>query len=470
MNKKLYTLDDVENLSAKEKIKLTAKFVNPGMVKIFKMLGFDKLWASSAEGMYVTLSDGRKILDMTGGNCVLGLGHNHPRIIAARSQVARERRLEICKSFISPYIAILAANMAKILPQDLDYSFFCGSGAEANEGALKLAQKYHGKDRLGIVYTDKAFHGKSHAAMSVSSMDDSRDNFQLLQKCYKVSYGDAKSLEELLISRCDNKTKKPDICAIILEAIHGTQLIFPPRGYLKQVRELCDKYDILMIVDEIYTGFGRTGYWFAFEAEGIVPDIVCYSKTFGGGKASIGGYTARHKVFLKAYGKPEDSMMHSSTFSGITEECASAIEAINIIEDENLVERSAELGIYFEKKLGELYNKHPNVIENIRGRGLLWGVEVKPLLNNFDFLAQKLFLKGSDLLLKLTGAIVLSELFHKHNILAYLGFTRRNLIVFSPSLFISKEEIDTAVDALDNIFSEGLIKISKSFVARALFT
>jgi len=468
MTGKIYTLEEVEGLSAKEKIKLTAQFVNPGMVKIFKMLGFEKLWASSAEGMYITLSDGRKILDMTGGNCVLGLGHNHPRILAARIRFAQEKRLEICKSFISPYVAVLAANMAEILPQDLDYSFFCGSGAEAVEGALKLAQKHHGRERLGIVYTDKSFHGKSHAAMSVSSLDDSRENFQLLDKCYKVAYGDAQSLEELFISRCKEGANKPDICAFILEAIHGTHLVFPPQGYLRRVRDLCDKYDVLMVVDEIYTGFGRTGYWFAFESEGVVPDIVCYSKTLGGGKASIGGYTARRKVFLKAYGKPEDSMMHSSTFSGMSEECATAIEAINIIKDEDLVRRSMELGGYLGRRCGELKDNHPKVIKDVRGRGLLWGIEVTPLFDKVNPVFKNILPEDTQLLPKLTGAIVLSELLHTYGILAYLGFTRRNLIVLSPSLLVNRGEIDKTIDSLDKIFSEGLFNLAKRFLARAI--
>ncbi len=292
-----YKLEDVERLSAEEKIRLTQEYVNCGMVKLFGLLGLDKIWASSAEGMYITLSDGRRILDMSGGNGVLGLGHNHPRILKARIKIAQEKRLEFCKAFISPYVDALAANLASLLPGDLEYSFFCNSGAEAVEGALKLAEKHHGLSRSGLVYTDQSFHGKSHAAMSVSSLDDSRKNFKLLERCYQVPYGDAGALEQLFIQHCKKGNDKPDLCVFIVEAIHGTRIIFPPAGYLRKVRQLCTRYDVLLIMDEIYTGFGHTGYWFAFQAEEIIPDIVCYSKTFGGGKASIAGYTARAPVF-----------------------------------------------------------------------------------------------------------------------------------------------------------------------------
>jgi putrescine aminotransferase len=469
MNKELwFGLDDIEGLAAEKIISLSRDYVNPGMVKMFGMLGFDRIKVKYAEGMYIFLDNDRQILDMTGGNCVLGHGHNHPRILRARNKMAQEKRLEICKSFLSPYVAALAANMASLLPGDLQYSFFCGSGAEAVEGALKLAQKHHGLDRIGIVYTDHSFHGKTHAAMSVSSMDESRKHFQSLPQCYQVPYGDPVALEAFLRARCSAGSKKPDICAFILEAIHGTRLIFPPEGYLKKVRQICDEYDILLILDEIYTGFGRTGYWFAFEAEEIIPDIVCYSKAFGGGKASIAGFTSRKDVFLKAYGNPEDSMMHSSTFSGMSEECASAIEAVNIIKDEHLVEQAREKGMYLKEKLYKIKEKYSGTVIDVRGRGLLWGVELSPPLNQLIPLIEQVLPNKSGLLSQLAGAIVLTELFHTHDILAYLGFTRRNLVVLSPSLFVSQEELDRVVQSLDEVLCLGWLKLGQRFVSRML--
>ena len=467
MNKESwYTVEDVENIPPKEKVSLTEKYLNPGMAKLFKILGFDKVWGSSAEGVYINLANGQKILDMTGASCVLGLGHNHPRILAIRAKIANEKRLELCKSFLSPYMAALASNMATLLPGDLQYSFFCGSGAEATEGALKLAQKHHGSNRIGLVYTDNCFHGKTHGAMSVSSREEHRNHFQLLEQCYQVPYGDIEALEVLFRSRCLDKSGKPDVCAFIVEAIHGTRLIFPPKGYFRRVRELCTKYDVLLILDEIYMGFGRTGFWFAFEAEDIVPDIVCYSKTFGGGKATIAGYTTREPVFLKAYGKPEDSMIHSSTFSGMSEECATAIEALNIIKEEKLTEKSRELGKYLGQRLDQLRKKHPKRIIDVRGRGLLWGIELKPIASQVEPIIMKLFPDKASALPSLTGAIMLAELFHSYNILAYLGFTLRNLVVFSPPLLIEKEELDQAIDALDKVLSTSWLTLSRRFTMR----
>ncbi|MCX6759736.1 MAG: aminotransferase class III-fold pyridoxal phosphate-dependent enzyme, partial [Candidatus Nealsonbacteria bacterium] len=278
--------------------------------------------------------------------------------------------------------------------------------------------------------------------------------------------GDDKSLEALFRSRSNIETGKPDLCAFIVEAIHGTRLIFPPKGYLKRVRELCDIYDVLLIIDEIYTGFGRTGHWFAFESEEIVPDIVCYSKTFGGGKATIAGYTARKDVFLKAYGKAHDSMIHTSTFSGMTEECATAIEALNIIKDDHLVERARELGVYLEEQLIGLKKRYPNGIADVRGCGLLWGVELRPPLSQLNQMIGKILPNHSLPLPELIGAIVLSEMFHEHNVLAYLGFTRRNLVVFSPALIAGKSDLDHAINALDVVLSKGWMSLVHSFLAR----
>lgn len=469
MNEKhWYKLKDVEELSAQDKIVLTKEYVNPGMAELFGLLGFDRPWGDCAEGMYITLKDGRRILDMTGGNGVLGLGHNHPRILAARIRVAQERRLELCKSFLSPYTAALASNIASLLPDDLQYSFFCNSGAEAVEGALKLAEKHHGRERLGVVYTDSSFHGKTHAAMSVSNLDDSRKNFKLLSECYQVPYGDAVALEDLFRRRARQGTGKPDLCAFIVEAIHGTRIIFPPAGYLKRVRELCSRYDVLLILDEIYTGFGHTGYWFAFEPEGIVPDIVCYSKTFGGGKATIAGYTARKEVFLQAYGNKDEALMHSSTFSGMSEECATAIETLNILKEEQLVEKARDLGEYFGGELNKLKVKYPQRIADVRGRGLLWGLELNAPLGQAEQLISRVSPGNPALFSTLAGAIFMAELFHAHNLLVYLGFTRRNLVVLSPAFIVKKEELDQAVTALDSVLSTNWLKLCSSFAARKI--
>jgi len=454
-----YKLEDAEKLPPRAKNLLMRRYVNPGMVKLFGLLGFEEVWASSAEGMYITLNDGRRILDMTGGNGVLGLGHNHPRILSVREKIAREKRLEICKAFLSPYVAALAADISSLLPEDLDYSFFCNSGAEAVEGALKTAEKCYGGSRKGLIYTDHSFHGKTHAAMSVSSLDESRSYFQLLEQCYRVPYGSINAFKEMI------EKHRQDVCAFIVEAIHGTRIIFPPEGYMREVRDICTKNEVVLILDEIYTGFGRTGYWFAFEAEGIVPDIVCYSKAFGGGKASIAGYTVRRPIFLRAYGSTKDCMMHSSTFSGMTEECATAIEALNIFKEEGLIEKSRKLGGYLGERLSALKIKYPERVNDVRGRGLLWGIELKPVFG-LNRISKNIFSEDNQTLASLTGAIVLAALFGRYNLLAYLGFTRRNLIVFSPALIVNREELDKAVSVLEEVLKTPWPVLISSFLTK----
>ena len=171
---------------------------------------------------------------------------------------------------------------------------------------------------------------------------------------------------------------------------------------------------------------------------------------------------------MKAYGKTDDSMMHSSTFSGMSEECATAIEAMNIIKDENLVEVSKNLGEYLGKRLRALSEKYPESIKDVRGRGLLWGVELKPMMHKMEPIIKKVFPNKASVLPVLTGIVVLTELFHSYDILAYLGFTRRNLIIFSPSLIVKREDIDRVVDAMDKILSKGWIKLASNFISRII--
>ncbi len=450
----LKTVDEVNSLSSEEIISYYKSYYNPGMLIYYKFLGFDKIIPVKAEGMYIYLKNNKKILDCTGGVGILNIGHNHPRILEIRKKINEEKKMEFCKAFLSPYLAVLAKNISEIFPGDLNYSFFCNSGSEAIEGALKTAEKFQGKNKNYILYSDKSFHGKTHAAMSVSYLDDSKKYFKQLDGCISFKYNDINDLEDIII-RYKNK-----ICAIVLEAIHGTRVIIPDNGYLKSVRSLCDKYGIILIIDEIYTGFGRTGKMFAFEYENIIPDIVCFSKSVGGGKASIGGFVMKKNIFNKTWGGPKDSMIHSTTFSGMTEECATAIEALNIINDENLAYNSEIMGNYFKEQLLSLKNEFPEIIKEIRGRGLLLAVEFNNEFSKFKSILNTVILKTGFSLAELFSALIITEFFHEYNILAYLSYSRRDILVFSPSLIITKNEIDYIINSFKSILKNNLSTLS----------
>ena len=465
MENKLIKTQDVESIPISTIREYYYKHVNPGIPKFLSMLGFDKIEPGYAQGLFIYTKCGRKIYDFTGGISVLNLGHNHPRILKVRREFAEKKRPEVWKAFLSPYLAALSKNLSAICPQGLNYPFFCNSGAEANEGALKIAEKYQGPDKKKIIYTDISYHGKTHATMSVSGCETSRSHFKLLDGCISIPYGNWAAFDDLIKGSCNGYSKDNDIIAIILEAIHAEGVIVPAKGYLKNIRRLCDEYGILMIVDDIFCGFGRTGKMFSFEHEGITPDIFTVSKSLGGGKASIAAYIAKDHIFKKAYGGMEDAMMHTTTFNGLGEECYTAIEAINVLIEEGLIENSMNMGEYFLSMLIGLKNKYPGLINEVRGIGLLINVELKrpaeKLINIFGKFSSFIneFSEGF-----LTG-IIMSLLLYKYNILVYAGQHNKSSICINPALIVKREEVEYFINSFDDLLSMNIVNMLKDYAA-----
>ncbi|MDD5774184.1 MAG: aspartate aminotransferase family protein [bacterium] len=464
----LIQLPEVEDFTQKEIVSMYSKYVNSGIATFLKILGFDKYKIVKAEGMYLYTECGKKILDFSGGMSVLNHGHNHPRIMEARKRFNDHKRLEICKAFIPQYQSVLANNLAEIFPGDLQYSFFCNSGAEANEGALKIALLFHRPKRDKIVYTDLGYHGKTFATMSVSGMVSRpyKELFKSLDGCLEVPYGNIGVLKELIRKR--KESGRLDIACMILEPIKADLVLMPPHGYLRELEALCNEQDIILIADEIFTGFGRTGKMFGFEHEGIVPDIVTFSKSLGGGKASIAGYIVKSHIFKKTYGSLKGCTVHTTTFGGLGEECATAIEALNVINDEDLIGNARAQGEYLLARMKELKSKYPRFIKDVRGIGLLCIFELRSTSEVFGERLLKNIPHFNDLLLGLIPAAIVSELFKRHNILIYTGGREDNLFI-NPSLIITKEEIDMFIDSLDNVFGSNLLRLIMELGGNLIF-
>ncbi len=459
---RLLTIEDAERLTPKETLYLFKKHINPNLGKLLNMLGFTQSAPVRARGTRLYLKDGTDILDMSGHLGVMNIGHNHPRVLKARREWADQEQLEFWKFHPSPYQAVLCNNLAQIFPEDLEVVFFCNSGAEANEGALKMAEKYGGIGRDIIVYTDISFHGKTHATLSVSGSEKHQNkHFKLLPGCVEIPYGDAEALERVVVQNKGRMTKSK-VCAFIVEAIRTEGVVIPPDGYFRRVREICDKYDVVLIMDEVYSGFGRTGKMFAFEHHGISPDICTFSKAFGGGKGTFAAYIARPDIFQRAYGRISEAALHSSTYNGYGEEVVSAIEAINILMEEKLVEGAAEKGEYFLRRLREIQQKH-SIVQYVNGAGLL-------LCIRFENVAYKLakLIPGvpEEMFAKLTTGGIITELYERHHILIQTPPHDTNQLLISPPLVISTEEIDHFIEALDDVLNMNLIEIAKKYIKR----
>lgn len=438
-NSKYITCDDALKLNRNQVRENYKEYVNSNFVSMLSMLQFDKLFVK-AKGVSVWDSDGIEYLDFLGGYGALNLGHNPDEIYEAIEKV--KDLPNILQAAVNDFPGALAYDLALVTPGDLKRSFFCNSGAEAVEGALKLAKIASGKHK--IVYCKNSFHGKSAGALSVTGREKYQKYFKpLVPDTVQVEYGDADALEDAL--------KGKDVAAFIVEPIQGEGgVIVPHDGYLKEVRELTTKYDAYLIFDEVQTGFGRTGKMFACEHENVVPDIMCLAKSLGGGVMPIGAYIAKDDVWKKGYGTMDRCLLHTSTFGGNTLACAAGITAIKLILDKNLPEAAKEKGEYFLGRLKELKEKH-KLIKDVRGKGLMIGVEFnQPEGGIIDKLSGGAVSRLSN---EYLGSLVAGELQNKHHIITAYTLNNPNVIRFEPPLIVTKEQLDRVVEALDEIMT-----------------
>ncbi len=448
-NYDLLSVDDVFQLKRKEVLELYKKYVHQGRASSQSLLNLDTNFVK-AEGCMVWDEDGHEYLDFVGGYGSLNLGHNHPAVLKALHKV--EDAPVMLQSALSKFAAVLAHNLAQITPGDLHNCWFCSTGTEAVEGALKLARLYTGKK--DIIYCLGGFHGKTMGSLSVTGKKNYQEPFEpLVPGCIPIPYGDLDALEGAL--------QKYEAAAFIVEPILGEGgIILPPEGYLTEVRRLCSMYDTLFILDEIQTGLGRTGTLFACEHEGVVPDVMVLSKSLGGGLVPIGAYITTAPIMKNAYGSSvEKILMLTSTFGGNTRSAAAAIAAVETIVKENLHQQAAEKGSYFLNKLQGLQEKY-DIIKEVRGRGLLIGLELSQESGLLDFLSAGSLKKlSSEYLSSMVGA----ELQNKYGIITLFTTNNPNVLRLEPPLTVSYKQLDRAVDAFDELFSK-----HKSFIKIAL--
>lgn len=463
----LYTWQECAEFNIEKVRELYGEYISKSQADLIGSFGFGRTVAVRSEGMYIYTSDGRQILDLTGGIGVLSHGHNHPRILAARIEYQKQKRMEVHKNFLSQYIAGLSHNIAQLLPEDLDISYFCNSGAEAVEGAVKLAYKYHDGNRKYILHSDISFHGKLLGAAGLSGSPELDFKFPTIPNVGSFEYDNLYSVYDLV-----SKIRKPngdsDIYAIILEPFNGSTLKECSAEFLKELRKTCDTEGIVLIFDEVYTGWAKTGELFNFIKKGVVPDIVTFAKSFGGGKSSISGYTTRTPFYRKAYDNLNDATLHSTTFNGFGEECITAIEAINIIVEDDYVGKSKRIHDRLSNGLKNLQRKYPDLIDEVRGSGALNGIilnkDINPIIKSaISFLPAKVF-KDERFMAKLITGSVISELFNMHNILTFYGSNREIPLIISPSLIVADEELDRFIDALDKTLAIGKGKLILNFV------
>lgn len=395
--------------------------VNPGLANVMKFAGFGDV-ECEATGTIVTDYSGNKYIDCLGGYGVFSLGHKHPDVVAAVHAQLDMMPLS-SKIFFSKGLADLAELLAKITPGRLQYSFVCNSGAEAVEGALKAARIYTQKSEF--ISTVGGFHGKSMGSLSATGRDMYKEPFlPLIPGFTHVPFGDADAIEAAI---------NENTAALIVEPIQGEGGIrVPSDDYLPKVREICTRHNILLIMDEVQTGLGRTGKMFACEHWGVEPDIITMAKALGGGVMPIGAFIGTPEIWDAMF--RVNPLMHTSTFGGNPLACSAAIAAINVTLRDNLPAKAAELGSYFIGKFQDIMHKYPTALSEVRGLGLMIGVEFT----------------DADI-----GELVIAG-FARRGVIAAYTLNNPKVIRFEPPLIITKDEIDTVIVAFEEAVAEAL--------------
>ncbi|MFE1500486.1 aspartate aminotransferase family protein, partial [Streptomyces albidoflavus] len=396
-------------------------------------------------------------------------GHNHPRILAARQRFQERKSMEVHKTDFSPYIAALGHNLAELLPADLTMSFFPNSGAEAVEGAVKLAYKYHGGRRSRVLRADISFHGKLLGSGSLTGQNQSTFQFPGIPGVGIFRYGDLDSVRKL-VAEHRTATGESDVYTILIEPLSASTMNECSEEFLRGLRELCTAEDIVLLFDEIYTGWGKTGTLFHFmRYEGLVPDILTTSKSFGGGKSSISAFVAREPVFRKAYDNLTDALLQSTstTYYGFGEEAVTAIEAVNVAVEDDYPARARDIGRILGPGLERIAKEHPEVVAEVRGHGALHGIFLHKgpkVLELVTKLVPGAMTKDPRFRTKLITSAVVNALYRDHGVYAYYTLNGDNPLMAAPSLVAEPHEVEFFLDSLDKTLAQGLPRLLTRFV------
>jgi taurine---2-oxoglutarate transaminase len=407
----------------------------------------DPIPVAGAEGRYFWDYDGKRYLDFASQLVNLNLGHQHPKVIAAIKEQA-DRLATIGPPMANESRSILGRLLAEITPGDLSMSFFTNSGAEANENAIKLARLYTGRHKIIARY--RSYHGATQGGISLTGDPRRWPNepgmpgvVRMLDPyTYRCPAGHpdpcpvctgAPHLEELL------EYEGPQtVAAVFLETVTGTNgLIPPPDGYLQAIRAVCDRHGILLVLDEVMAGFGRTGRWFACENWDVVPDIITVAKGINSGYVPLGAMIFRKPLADWVRNK---FFPGGLTYAGHPLACASAVASIEAFREENVVQNAAEVGAYLGERLRRLAAGHPS-IGDVRGLGCFWGVELVKNRETREMLVP--FNAAGD------AAAPVSRLAKAALERGLYLMTHWNVIMVVPPLTITREEVDEGIAILD---------------------
>jgi acetylornithine/succinyldiaminopimelate/putrescine aminotransferase len=417
---------------------LQDQYLKPHLSRMLHVIGFDKVY-EKAEGPYLYDRDGNRYTDFLTGFGVFGMGRNHPVIRKALHDLLDSEVADLVQFDCALLPGLLAERLLAKAP-GLDRAYFCNGGTEAVETALKFARYATGKHR--IVYCDHGFHGLTLGALSVNGSPEFRRGFDPLLPDAKIPLGDLDALAAEL--------RKGDVAGLLIEPVQGKGVHLTPPGFLAAAQKLLHDHGAVLICDEIQTGLGRTGRFFAYQHEDVQPDIVTAGKALSGGYIPVGVTLAKDWIFQKVYSSMDRAFVHDSTFGHNAMAMTAGLATLAVIEDEQLTENAERAGAVLMGALEEMIGTY-ELLGEVRGRGLMIGLEFsKP---------KSLKLRTGWSMLQtarhgLFAQMIVVFLFQRHRILTQVAADHNEVIKLLPTLTLSDTEIKQFCDAFADVMDD----------------
>ena len=422
-----------------ETFELASRHLDPSLVDVLAILGFDRQFVT-ARGSYLYDADGRAYLDFHTGEGFASLGHDHPDVREVLQATLAAGLADGVQIHYSPLAGMLAEALVERLPAGIDAIFFASTGAEAVDSAMKFARAATGRSRL--LSCESSFHGVTMGPLSLVGDEFFKEGFgPLLPGCARVPFGDLDALEREL--------RAGDVAAFIVEPVQGRMVTLPPEGYLRGAQELCRRHGTLFVLDEIQTGLGRTGRWFALEHSALEPDFVLIGKALSGGFMPVAAMATRREIFQRAVGTLERSYVHQSTFGRNRLSMAAGLATVRVIERDGLVEHAARMSEVLASGLEELRLRH-EIVREIRTSGLMVGIELGAPSARAARVSWRLIHLASE---GLFPQLIVIPLHRDHGIIT-MAAGKNDVIKLLPPLTVSEPEIHSFLAALDAVLED----------------
>ena len=419
---------------------LNDRYLNPQLGRIVRTLGFDRDWVRG-EGAHLIDAQGNRYLDLLCGYGTFAVGRNHPDVIAELHELLDAHSANLPQLGVSALPGALAQALVERAPERIVAMVPANTGTEAVEGAMKLARAATGRSR--ILYAEHAFHGLTLGSLSLNGDENFRGGFgPFVPGCERVAFGDRDALHAALSSG--------EVAAFIVEPVQGKGVNIAPKGYLAAAQALCREHGALFVCDEVQTGLGRTGRFFALEHWSLDPDMICVAKALSGGFVPIGGVLVSAAVRDRVFDGMERGVRHGSTFGGNDMAAAAGIATLRVLERERLVERAASLGELLLELTRPLVERY-EIVRDVRGLGLMWAIELGPPSGGRRRAVWNAIERAQT---GLAAQLLVVPLFDRHRIFCQVAGHRMNVVKALPALVIEEEEIRRFAAALEDVVAD----------------